>query len=111
MAGAMMPRGQFVTVATAGDYGKPRAALVVQSDLLAELPSVVICPLTTTIRNDADQFRGDVPLFVEHCEAVAAEVDVKRRWHGEQGCRVSVCFGEPPVQHVTQEAACELSIF
>jgi len=23
--------------------------------------------------------KGDVPLFVEHCEAVAAEVDVTRR--------------------------------
>ncbi|MGD0563684.1 MAG: type II toxin-antitoxin system PemK/MazF family toxin [Roseiarcus sp.] len=55
-----MQRGQFVTVATAGDYGKPRPALVVQSDLFAELPSVVICPLTTTIRTDADQFRLDV---------------------------------------------------
>jgi len=55
-----MQRGHFVTVATAGDYGKPRPALVVQSDLFAELPSVVICPLTTTIRTDADQFRLDV---------------------------------------------------
>ncbi len=55
-----MQRGQFVTVATAGDYGKPRPALVVQSDLFAELPSVVICPLTTTIRDDADQFRLEV---------------------------------------------------
>ena len=27
----------------------------------------------------------DVPLFVEHCEAVAAEIDIKRRWLGEQG--------------------------
>lgn len=52
-------RGRFVTVATSGDYGKPRAALVVQSDLFAELPSVVICPLTTTLRDDADQFRLD----------------------------------------------------
>lgn len=60
MAGAVTRRGQFVTVATAGDYGKPRPALVVQSDLFAELPSVVICPLTTTIRTDADQFRLDV---------------------------------------------------
>jgi hypothetical protein len=24
----------------------------------------------------------DVPLFVEHCEAVAAEIDVKLRWLG-----------------------------
>jgi mRNA interferase MazF len=55
-----MRRGQFVTVVTAGDYGKPRPALVVQSDLFAELPSVVICPLTTTLRDDADQFRLEV---------------------------------------------------
>src|SRR5713101_8225088 len=31
--------------------------------------------------------RRDVPLFVEHCEAVAAEIDIKRRWLGEQGRR------------------------
>ncbi len=55
-----MRRGQFVTVATSGDYGKPRPALVVQSDLFAQLPSVVVCPLTTTIRDDADQFRLEV---------------------------------------------------
>ena len=55
-----MRRGQFVTVATSGDYGKPRPALVVQSDLFAELPSVVICPLTTMLREDADQFRLEV---------------------------------------------------
>lgn len=60
MAGALIRRGQFVTVVTAGDYGKPRPALVVQSDLFAELPSVVVCPLTTTLRTDADQFRLDV---------------------------------------------------
>jgi hypothetical protein len=35
---------------------------------------------------------GDVPLFVELCEAVAAEIYVKRRWLGEQGCRVSFRF-------------------
>jgi mRNA interferase MazF len=60
MAGAVMRRGQFVVVATTGDYGKPRPALVVQSDLFAELPSVVICPLTSMLRDDADQFRLEV---------------------------------------------------
>lgn len=44
----------------AGDYGKPRPALIIQSDLFANLPSFVICPLTTTIRTDADLFRLDV---------------------------------------------------
>ncbi|WP_244628959.1 type II toxin-antitoxin system PemK/MazF family toxin [Methylocella tundrae] len=60
MARAVMKRGQFVVVATSGDYGKPRAALVVQSDLFAELPFAVICPLTTTLRDDADLFRLEV---------------------------------------------------
>jgi len=55
-----MQRGQFVTVATPGDNGKPRPALVVQSDLFTELLSVVIYPLTTTVRSDADLFRLDV---------------------------------------------------
>jgi len=53
----MSQRGDFVTVAIAGDFGKPRPALVVQSDLFSELPSVVVCPLTTHLRTDADQFR------------------------------------------------------
>jgi len=30
---------------------------------------------------------GDVPLFVEHCEAAVAEIDVRRRWLDEQGRR------------------------
>jgi len=55
-----MFRGDFVTVAIAGDFWKPRPALVVQSDLFSELPSVVVCPLTTHLRTDADQFRLDV---------------------------------------------------
>ena len=55
-----MRRGQFVVVATSGDYGKPRPALVVQSDLFAELPSAVICPLTAMLCDNADQFRLEV---------------------------------------------------
>jgi mRNA interferase MazF len=55
-----MRRGQFVTVAVAGAYGKPRPALVVQSDLFAELPSVIVCPLTTMLRTDADLIRIEV---------------------------------------------------
>src|ERR1700693_1519307 len=54
--------------------------------------------------------RGYVPLFVEHCEAVAAEIDVRRRWLGEQELRVSCCFGKLPEQHVTLEVAYEPSV-
>lgn len=57
MAGDVIRRGWLVIVSVPGAYGKPRPALVVQTDLFADLPSVVICPLTTTLRDDADQFR------------------------------------------------------
>lgn len=45
-----MKRGDLVLVATPGDYGKPRPALIVQSDLFQEHPSVTICLLTTHLR-------------------------------------------------------------
>lgn len=45
-----MRRGDLITVAVSGDYGKPRPALVVQSDFLDETDSVLVCLLTTTQR-------------------------------------------------------------
>ena len=41
----------------AGDYGKPRPVLVVQSDLFSPLPSLTVCPLTTHLRDDAPLLR------------------------------------------------------
>jgi mRNA interferase MazF len=43
-------RGDLITVALSGDYGKPRPALVIQSDFLPETDSVLVCLLTTTLR-------------------------------------------------------------
>jgi mRNA interferase MazF len=42
-----MTRGDLVVVALPGDYGKPRPALVVQSDRFAEHPSVTVLPITS----------------------------------------------------------------
>lgn len=42
-----MQRGDFVTVALQGDFGKPRPALVIQSDLFALHASVVVLPVTS----------------------------------------------------------------
>lgn len=42
-------RGDLVTVALQGDYGKPRPALVIQADQFAGLGSVVILPITSTL--------------------------------------------------------------
>ncbi|WP_456379208.1 type II toxin-antitoxin system PemK/MazF family toxin [Thiolapillus sp.] len=49
-------RGDIVIVAVSGSYGKPRPAVVVQSDLFNEHPSVVILPITSHYR-DAPIFR------------------------------------------------------
>ncbi len=50
-----MKRGDLVTVAVSGDYGKPRPALIVQADAFDEHPSVVVLPLTSELY--------DTPLF------------------------------------------------
>ena len=52
-----MRRGDVVTVAATGDYGKPRPAVIVQTDAFPENhASVVICQLTSEIA-DAPDFR------------------------------------------------------
>lgn len=43
-----MRRGDVVTVAAAGDYGKPRPAVIVQTDALpAGHASVIVCQMTS----------------------------------------------------------------
>ena len=54
-----MKRGDLVTIALQGDYGKPRPALVIQSDLFDVHPSVTILPVTSELRK-APLFRVDV---------------------------------------------------
>jgi mRNA interferase MazF len=44
-----LKRGDLVTVALLGDYGKPRPALVVQSDFIDTTSSVVVLLLTSTL--------------------------------------------------------------
>jgi mRNA interferase MazF len=44
-----MTRGDLVTVALPGDLGKPRPALVIQSDAFAETGTVTLLPLSGTL--------------------------------------------------------------
>jgi mRNA interferase MazF len=48
-------RGDLITVALVGDYGKPRPALVVQAAAFRALESVTVLPLSSDLR--------DWPLF------------------------------------------------
>jgi mRNA interferase MazF len=50
-----MRRGDVVTVAVAGDYGKPRPAVIVQTDAFPKNhASVVICQLTSDLAEVPD---------------------------------------------------------
>ena len=55
-----LSRGDVVTVAVSGDFGKPRPAVVVQSDAFPqEHASVILCQMTSTL-SDAPDFRVTV---------------------------------------------------
>ncbi|MEO6079050.1 MAG: type II toxin-antitoxin system PemK/MazF family toxin [Steroidobacteraceae bacterium] len=45
-----MKRGDVVTIALPGAYGKPRPALVIQSDYFETLASVTVLPVTSALR-------------------------------------------------------------
>ncbi len=44
-----MNRGEFVTIAMQGDTGKPRPALVIQSDAFNEHATVTVLPLSSML--------------------------------------------------------------
>jgi mRNA interferase MazF len=61
-----MIRGDVVTVAAAGDYGKPRPAVIVQSDAFPpDHASVVICQMTSELV-DAPDFRVTIEPSAEN---------------------------------------------
>jgi mRNA interferase MazF len=73
-----MRRGDFVTVALSGNYGKPRPAIVIQSDGLTAVDSVLIATLSTH-QLDAPLFR--LPMspspkngLREHCDILAEKL-------------------------------------
>ena len=52
-------RGEFVTVAMQGDFGKPRPALVIQADAFDQHATLTLLPLTSTLI-EAPLFRVDI---------------------------------------------------
>lgn len=55
-----MKRGDVITVALQGDFGKPRPALVIQSDLFQDHPSITLLPITSE-PVDTPLFRLNLP--------------------------------------------------
>jgi mRNA interferase MazF len=44
-----MMRGDLITIAVQGDFGKPRPAVVIQSDLFEAHSSVTVLPITSSL--------------------------------------------------------------
>ncbi|MBX9617362.1 MAG: type II toxin-antitoxin system PemK/MazF family toxin [Caulobacteraceae bacterium] len=49
-----MRRGDIVTVALAGDHGKPRPAVIIQADRTADIASVLVCLCTSRIEETSN---------------------------------------------------------
>jgi mRNA interferase MazF len=46
-----MKRGDLVTIALPGDFGKPRPALIIQSDLFDQAPTITVLLISGTLQN------------------------------------------------------------
>jgi mRNA interferase MazF len=70
-------RGDLVAIALQGDLGKPRPALVIQSDLFADHPTVTVMPVTSDLR-DAPLFRLAVQPSAENGLRVPSQIMVDK---------------------------------
>jgi mRNA interferase MazF len=79
-----MRRGDLITVAVQGDYGKPRPALIVQSDHFDTLPSVTVLPITsklvdapllriTVVANNKNGLTKDSQVMVDKATTIPRE--------------------------------------
>lgn len=79
-------RGDIVTIALPGAYGKPRPALVIQSDYYHEHPSLTILPITSELRptplfrvamlpDAANGLRMESQVMVDKAEEVMGHAD------------------------------------
>lgn len=82
-----MKRGDLASVALPGDFGKPRPALVIQSDLFEQTATVTILLLTSTLA-DAPLIRIDVEPSAENGLRKRSQImvdkamTVRRDWLG-----------------------------
>ncbi len=72
-----MRRGDIVTAIAPGDYGKPRPALVIQSDIFDALSSVSLCLVTSALL-DAPVFRITVEPSPENGLQRLSQIEVDK---------------------------------
>lgn len=72
-----MKRGDLVTIAVSGDYGKPRPALVIQDDAFGALSAVTVLRLTSEV-NDWPLFRVTIEPSAENGLRKRSQVMIDR---------------------------------
>jgi mRNA interferase MazF len=78
-----MNRGDFVTVAAQGDFGKPRPALVIQADAFAGHSTVTVLLLSSTLV-DAPLFRISIEPSETNGLSKPSQIAVDRVYTGRR---------------------------
>ena len=94
-----MKRGDLVPVVLAGAYGKPRPALVIQSDLFALHPSATVLPVTTVLR-PIDSFRITVEPSARNGLHTRSQIMVDKA-HTIPRDKAGECFGSLEARTMT----------
>jgi mRNA interferase MazF len=55
-----LQRGDVLKVVIPGEYGKPRPAVIIQTRMLHDIPSIIVVPCTSELLDDCI-YRPDVP--------------------------------------------------
>lgn len=101
-------RGDLVIVAMQGDYGKPRPAMILQSDLFSETVSVVILPVTSN-RVEAPLLRLELPADAKTGLRVASDLMIDKVLTVRRD-RVGQKIGTAP-EDVVQSATRSVAVF
>ncbi|PKO84600.1 MAG: growth inhibitor PemK [Betaproteobacteria bacterium HGW-Betaproteobacteria-11] len=101
-------RGDFVTIAMQGDFGKPRPALVIQADPFDEHATVTVLPVTSTLVA-APLLRITVQPSAENGLQKPSQVMVDKAMTVKRG-RVGQAFGRIDANAMVEVERC-LAVF
>jgi len=73
-----LKRGDLITVALPGDYGKPRPAIVIETDLLVATESVLIVLITSDVQTEIVQRRVLVEPSPENGLRATSQIQVDK---------------------------------
>lgn len=100
-----MRRGDIVAVVIQGEFGKPRPAVVIESDRLPPTDTVLVCLMTSTLQDDAPYRRHRVDPSALNGLRIVSEIMVDKVFAVRRGkCGQHIGALERPVlQQLTRK--------